>query len=168
MTVDRRQRLERLFAAINRWPDYAAGAGTVAMLISVLIQIVSRLSGRPVAWTEEGTRFLFIWIIFLGIAIGFRKAESARVTFFIDHMPRPVRRLAPYIYAIFTIGFFTLMLVKGAGLALQQYRTNEMGSALMIPMWTVGICVPVSGMLGILGVIEQLLLRPELVKAKGE
>jgi len=158
---DRRAQLERFFKAINRVPDILAVCCAVAMLVSVLIQICTRLIGRPVAWTEEATRFLFIWMIFLGLAAGFRRSESARVTFFIDLLPKPLRRLAPAIHVVVTIGFFLLMLVTGTDLVMQQIKTNEMGSALMIPLWIVGICVPISAVLGILGVLESVLLHPE-------
>ncbi|BDG60154.1 TRAP transporter small permease [Caldinitratiruptor microaerophilus] len=164
----RRDRIERFLAAVHRWPDYLAGLATAGMLVSVLLQIGSRLAGKPVAWTEEGTRFLFLWIVFLGIGAGFRKAESARVTYFLTKMPRPVRRLAPHIYAATTIGFFVLVLITGSQLVLQQIRSHELGSALMIPMWLVGISVPASAVLGILGVIESLLVRPELLQVEEE
>lgn len=167
-TGARRQRMERFFRTVNRIPDYVAGISTLAMLISVIIQIVTRLIGHPVAWTEEGTRFLFIWMIFLGIAAGFRRAESARVTYFVKLMPHFVQRLAPAIYLVATLSFFVLMLVTGTDLVMQQVRGDEMGSALMIPMWTVGICVPISAVLGILGVLESVLLHPESLKTEEE
>lgn len=158
---DRRAQLERFFTAVNRVPDALAVFCTTAMLVSVMIQICTRLMGRPVAWTEEATRFLFIWMIFLGLAAGFRRSESARVTFFIDLLPKSARRLAPAVHVVVTTGFFLLMLVTGTDLVIQQIKTSEMGSALMIPLWTVGICVPISAVLGILGVLESVLLHPE-------
>ena len=163
---DRRERIAAFFRAINRLPDYVTGIGIGGIIVTVLIQILSRWAGRPVAWTEEGTRFLFVWIVFLGIGAGFRKAESARVTIFLTWMPRPLRQASIWIYAVSTIGFFALMAVTGSQLVWQQVRGNELGSALMIPMWIVGICVPVSAAMGILGVIESMLLNPELVRIK--
>lgn len=38
------------------------------IVLVVLLQIVGRLSDRPVSWTEELTRALFIWMIFIGMA----------------------------------------------------------------------------------------------------
>lgn len=163
---DRREGIAAFFRSINRLPDYATGIGVGGIIVTVLIQILSRWAGKPVAWTEEGTRFLFVWIVFLGIGAGFRKAESARVTVFLTWMPRALRRASVWIYAVSTIGFFVLMLVTGSQLVWQQVRGNELGAALMIPMWIVGICVPISAIMGILGVIESLLVNPELMRIK--
>lgn len=156
-------RVAAFFRCVNALPDYLAGLGVAMVILTVFIQIVGRWIGRPAPWTEEATRFLFVWLVFLGIGSGFRQAESARVTVFLNYLPRPVRSLAPWIYLISTVGFFIFMLVTGAELVGQQVSMREMGSALMIPMWLVGICVPVSAVMGILGVFESVVLRPELI-----
>jgi TRAP-type C4-dicarboxylate transport system permease small subunit len=148
---------------VNKIPDYLAGVGVGAVIVTVSIQILGRWLGRPAPWTEEATRFLFIWLVFLGIGSGFRRAESARVTVFLNYLPGFLKRLAPWIYVVSTVGFFIFMFVTGVQLVSQQVRMRELGSALMIPMWLVGLCVPLSAVLGILGVMESIFLRPELI-----
>ena len=71
------------------------------------------------------------------------------------------------IYFIFH-RIFVFMIIYGANLAQQQFKMNEIGSAFMIPMWLVGISVPVSGVIGILGVIENVLFYPDLLEIKGD
>ena len=39
----------------------------------------------------------------------------------------------------------------------QQIMMNEMGTALKIPMSIIGICQPVAGVLGIIGVLQSFL-----------
>jgi TRAP-type C4-dicarboxylate transport system permease small subunit len=66
------------------------------------------------------------------------------------------------------------MIVYGFQLMMQQVNMNEMGSALMIPMWIIGASVPVSGILCVIGLLESLILHPHtvdiesLVKPKAE
>lgn len=152
----------------NRCFDLAAMAATFAIIAIVLIQIGGRLIGNPAAWTEEATRFIFIWMIFLGIGIGFRQAESARVVYFLKWMPAFVRRGSVWLYAVGTTGFFLFMLVTGTQLMLQQLNMNEMGSALMIPMWIVGLSLPVSALAGVIGVVESLLYHRDVLETGGE
>jgi len=156
-------RAATLFRTLNRIPDYLAGIGVGAVIVTVAIQILGRWVGRPAPWTEEATRFLFVWLVFLGIGSGFRQAESARVTVFLNYLPGSLQRLVPWIYILSTVGFFVFMFITGAQLVSQQVRMRELGSALMIPMWLVGICVPVSALMGLLGVVESVVLRPELI-----
>jgi C4-dicarboxylate transporter DctQ subunit len=151
------------FGYWNKLFDIFAGVSTCAMFITVLIQIFGRLSGHAAPWTEEATRFIFIWMIFLGIGIGFRKGESARVTYFLTWFPKGFRKLAPFIYILATIAFFIFMFITGTQIAMQQLNMHEMGSALMIPMWIIGLSLPVSAIIGILGVIESVVYHKELI-----
>lgn len=157
-------KIQKFFNIINKFFDVLAILGTVMIFATVLIQIIGRLTGHPAPWTEEGTRFLFVWMIYLGIGMGFRRGESARVTIFLKWMPRFIKKMSTWIYTVTSISFFIFMFVTGLQLVGQQIFMNELGSALMIPMWIVGICLPVSAVLGLLGIIENLLLYPELLE----
>lgn len=164
--------LGRFFSILDKIVDWVAGIATLGIIITVMIQILGRVFGNPAPWTEEATRFIFIWVIFIGIAMGFRKSESARVTIVITYAPAFVRKLSKWLYVVASFGFFLFMIIYGFDLMMQQVNMNEMGSALMIPMWIIGISVPVSGILGIFGVIESLIFYPETLaierSGKGE
>ncbi|WP_314001999.1 TRAP transporter small permease [uncultured Paenibacillus sp.] len=151
------------FVVLNRASDVIAAMSTASMFMIVIVQIVGRLANQPAPWTEEATRFIFIWMVFLGVAIGFRRAESARVTYFLKLMPRIIQRVGTAVYMLASTGFFIFMFYTGLDIVTQQLNTNEMGSALMIPMWIVGISVPVSSLLAIIGIIESAVYHRELV-----
>jgi len=160
-----KEKVQKFFRRIDRIFDVMAGLTTALIFVFLLIQISGRVLDSPAPWTEEGTRFVFIWMIYLGIGIGFRKGESARVTIFLRWMPRVVQQASKWVYLLTSAGFFLFMLVTGVELAMQQVNMNELGSALMIPMWLIGICVPVSAALGLLGLVESVLLHPEVLEA---
>jgi TRAP-type C4-dicarboxylate transport system permease small subunit len=143
--------------------DFSAGLTAAGIIVVVLLQVASRLIGEPVSWTEEATRFLFVWMVFLGLAAGFRTVESARVLVFIAAMPRVVRRLAVPIYVGFSILFFVLMGWTGIGLVQQQMMMNETTATLPIPMWVIGLIMPISAVVAILAILESLKTRRDLI-----
>jgi C4-dicarboxylate transporter, DctQ subunit len=149
------------FRVVNTVFDALAALSTALIFVIVIFQVIGRMSGHPAPWTEEGTRFVFIWMIFLGLGIGFRKGESARVTQFIRWAPKAMQRMSKWIYLVTSAGFFLFMFITGIQLAGQQIAMNELGSALMIPMWMVGVCVPVSAGLGLLGLAENFISYPD-------
>ena len=157
-------KVEKFFGTINKISDYMAFLLIVAILAAVTIQIVGRLADSPAPWTEEATRIFFIGMVYLGVGMGFRKGESARVTVFLDWFPRSVRNLGRWFYVIPSVGFFCFMFYTGLELVVQQYTMNEMGAAWMIPMWLVGLFMPLSAILGILGVAENMILHPHLLE----
>ena len=56
-------------------------AATAVLLIPVSLQIFSRFTQLIPAylWTEEASRFLFIWLIMLGAMIGVREGTHFEV-----------------------------------------------------------------------------------------
>ncbi|ASS89454.1 TRAP transporter small permease [Aeribacillus pallidus] len=156
--------INSFFRIINRVTDVMAAISAAAIFVVVVWQVIARLLGVPSPWTEEVTRYLFIWLIFLGIGVGFRKAESARVTILIKYAPKILNKTFTVIYAVATIGFFGFMLVYGIELMSQQINTNETSAALLLPMWVIGLSVPFSAVVGILNVIQSLIYNRELIE----
>lgn len=149
--------------AVTMLTDVAAGIAIFGVFIVVLLQVSSRLLGLPVSWTEEAIRYLFVWMIFLGLSAGFRTVETARVTVFIAAMPGVFRRLAVPIYVVSSVLFFILMGWTGISLVKQQLMMNETAATLAVPMWIIGIIMPVSAVLALLAIIESLRTRRDLI-----
>lgn len=152
-----------IFTYLNKASDFLAGLIAVALLSVVLLQIFGRLIGSSAPWTEEMTRYIFIWMIFLGMGLGFRKAESPRVTFVINMMPKAMKHLGKWLYSIATIAFLLFMVVYGIDLVMQQINMNETSSVLLIPMWIIGISIPISAILGIINTIQSLIYHRDLI-----
>lgn len=130
-----------------------AAGGTVLV---VLAQVVGRLMGAPVSWSEELTRAFFIWMIFIGLASSMRHADAARVTIFLQALPRAMRPVALPIYLLTSLGFFALMGWTGAAMVRQQFVMNESIATLACPTWILGLVMPISAVLAILCTLESL------------
>lgn len=143
--------------------DVAAGIACAGVLIVVLLQVIGRLTGNPLPWTEEATRFLFIWMVFLGLAAGFRTVESARVVVFLVMGRRLFQHLAVPIYVGSSIFFFGLMGWTGFTLTRQQFLMNETAATLPVPMWLIGMVMPVSAIIAVLAIIDSLHKRRDLI-----
>lgn len=150
--------------ALKGATDFAAGIAVIGVLLVVLLQVSSRLLGLPVSWSEEATRFLFVWMIFLGLAAGFRTVETARVTVLIAMMPRFIRRLSVPIYVVSSVVFFALTGWTGYHLVQQQWMMNETAATLAVPMWLIGTIMPLSSILAVLAIVESLRTRRGLIE----
>lgn len=157
-----------VFRALNFIMDTAAWLSVAGVLVVILLQVFFREIGRPLVWTEEASRFLFMWMAFLGMAIGFRNAESARVTIFVK-MFRPLCGVvSAVIYTLFTVGFFLLMLYTGYQMVEQQILFTEMASGFPLPMWVVGIIYPLAAVFGIVCLVQSLLYAYNKVEVTKE
>lgn len=144
-----------------------AGLSVFSICIVVSIQIFTRMNGTSVAWTEELTRYIFIWMIFLGVSIGFREAESPRVTFLQKYFPSFFKRVFVWVYSIGSIGFFLFMIISGIQFVFQQLMTSETSSVLQMPVWVVGLIIPFAALTGVINVIQSLLYKRDLIEKGG-
>ena len=138
------------------------------IVLVVLTQIVGRLGGHPFSWTEELTRGLFIWMIFIGMAASMRRADAARVTVALQWLARPLRRIAVPVYMAACLGFFALMAWTGIGMVRQQVAMNETIATLGWPGWVIGSVIPVSALVAIACTLASLRDSRNIIAADEE
>ena len=136
--------------------DGVCGIAVAAIVCVVLTQVAGRLLGMPFSWTEELTRACFIWMVFSGIAASIRHADAARVTVLLRYFPRFIRRQALFIYAACSLTFFSLTIWTGWHMVRQQVVMNEQIATLGWPSWVIGVIVPASAVLSLLGLWQSL------------
>ena len=123
-----------------------AGGLLFVVFLVVLTQVLMRYGfGWPNPWSEELSRFCFIWLSMLGAAL----AVERKSHFGFD---QAVRKLSPEQYrwarrfATAAVAAVSALLIV-SGLALVQLTGAQYSPALDIPMSWVYASVPVSGFL---------------------
>jgi TRAP-type transport system small permease protein len=104
--------------------------------------------GRTFTWYDEIARLLFVWIVFLGAAVGVRRTAHFRLHLVIDRLGPAGRRLAHAVGVLVLIGFGLVLIQQGWKLVeLGQFqRTPVMG---LSKQW-IYASVPTGGILIIL------------------
>jgi len=102
----------------------------VLLCLDVFLGVFSRyVMARTFTWYDEIARLLFVWIVFLGAAVGVRRAAHFRLHLVLDRLPSGVRRVAHVVGVLVLMGFGLLMIQQGWKLVeLGQFqRTPVMG-----------------------------------------
>ena len=84
--------LSGFFDIVNKLEDIVLAILVAGMVLVIMIQIIGRIIGRPFPWTEESSRYLFLWMMFVALAAGFNKCESSRVTLFLQMGPKWLKK----------------------------------------------------------------------------
>lgn len=124
------------------WADRAlaaaAGAIVVELLATVTAGIVSRALNHPLAWTDEASGFLMVWLACLGWMLATRQSAHIRIRVFQDKLPRAPWRateaailLAAALLGA-TVAFYSVRLI----------RSNADIEALALPVSTAWLYVP--------------------------
>jgi TRAP-type C4-dicarboxylate transport system permease small subunit len=130
----------------------AAGlAGAITVLL--VVAVVGRYSGLyALVWIEEAARAMFIWLCFLGAAVGVRRRGHFRLELFESFVPRAGRRAAQ-IAAHASLGALGIGLLL-TGATMMSDSAGQYTNALNLPLMLVYAAIPASGVLFIVSAAE--------------
>ncbi len=133
------QRIERGLDAIIQPVVFA---GMAALIGVITLQIVSRVFFSAVGWTEEVARFLLVWITFLAGTLAFQRGRHIAVTFVVDALPLPLRKLARLAALAIVLAFMVTLVVIGH--RYMQVQSFQKSAALRLSMTYVYAVIPLS------------------------
>lgn len=123
------------------------GALLACAVLLVLVQVFFRyLLKAPLGWTDQLCRFLFVWIVFLGLPVLFHKKAATAFDLLSSHLKgRPheiLQMVICLLTAVFAVAFFIFswqfMMKKGHQM-IPAFR--------MIPYYAVYASMPLSAVL---------------------
>ncbi len=139
--------------------ETGAGFAILTTLIAVLtLQVAGRqLPGLFFPWTEEVSRFLFVWLAFLGTALAVQRNAHVAIHVFADRTGPGVQLVLGLITRSLVVGFALIMVYYGLRLCM---TTRMVSTVLRLPMWLPYAAIPVAGMLivfhGLIGMLRLL------------
>ena len=99
---------------IDRW--FEESVITVLMgyfVLATILQVVARLVLKvPAAWTEETSRYAFIWMTFIGSAVAVKQARHVRVDLLDTYIKNPKIKTALFWFGTLAFLSFTLAMTK--------------------------------------------------------
>jgi TRAP-type C4-dicarboxylate transport system permease small subunit len=147
---------EKYIKLLNRSTENMTVVLLVAMVLLVFLQIVSRaVFSSSFAWTEEASRFLMIWVTFLGASFAFQYGAHISIEAFVTKLSQHVGKAVQVIGALACIAFFIVMIVKG--IEIIDRAMIQRSPALGIPMGYVYLVIPISATLMTINVIDVML-----------
>jgi len=150
----------RLIDGMNAAMRAAIAVLLAGMSICAMIQVIVRLvldtmgANFSVPWTEELSRYMMVWLIFLGAAYACRRAQLISLTIVVDRLPAQAQAAATTICALLCVAFYALLIQVG----ISAFRTGfiEMSPVLQFPKAYVYAAMPVGAAAMILNTLAFL------------
>ena len=133
----------------NRLAEWAMAFCLAAMTLLVGVQIAGRfLFNYSIFWSDELTRFLLIWVAFLGMSAGVRRGSHPGIESLVRAVSPRAGRLILSLAVCCSLIFFAVMLGYGSLLAFRTWpqRSPSLGLRMGIPY----LAVPAAGALMLL------------------
>ncbi len=116
---------------------------SVVMIVVTLAQVVFRyVIAAPLPWSEELARYCFVWIVFLGAAIGLSRGIHLGVDLFVNMLPEPVRRGLDALTSALMAGFAATVIY--ASLPVMSMNMLQRSPALGVQMSWIYAAIPIS------------------------
>ncbi len=131
----------------------------VVLCVDVFLGVFSRyVMMRTFTWYDEIARLCFVWMIFLGAAVGVRRGAHFRLHLLVDRF-RPGAARAAHLFSVIVVAGF------GAVLIWQGWKLVELGQFQQTPVMGLSkgyvyASMPVGGALMILFALPGLWRRP--------
>lgn len=156
-----------------RWLDQHFEEVLLAIfLCGIVIMMTTHVFFRyvmksPLTWTEEATRYMFIWFVFMGVSYGIRNDTHIRVNILEVLCPKviPVFSL---VQDIVSAAFVFYLLPAGMSAMQQIAERGQTSAGLHLPMVFVYGALMVGLWLSVIRIIQKFWMRVYRLTKKGK
>lgn len=116
---------------------------SVVMVCATLAQVIFRyVIAAPLPWSEELARYCFVWIVFLGGAVGLSRGIHLGVDLLVNKLPKPMQRGMAALTSLL-IGAFAVTVIY-ASFPVISMNMFQRSPALGVQMSYIYIAIPIS------------------------
>ncbi len=149
--------IERINNTVFKWLGMFLILITSFLVGIIFLQVVLRfVFNFSIAEIDELSRYLFVWVIFLGISYGFREKAHLGVVFFVELLPPKIKKAFLIGIELLVTIFFAVVVVTGYKMVL--FTMAQKSATLLIPMGYVYLAIPAGAIFCILAMLERLKL----------
>lgn len=137
------QRNSKLLSALLAGTKLSIILISLLMVVVTLAQVIFRyVIAAPLPWSEELARYCFVWIVFLGAAVGLSRGIHLGVDIFVNMLPRRFRHALDLLTSALIAGFSVAVVY--ASLPVINMNMLQRSPALGVQMSWIYIAIPIS------------------------
>lgn len=139
----------------------------IGMTFIMGIQVLCRYAfGMSLTWSEELTRYLFIWCGFLSVSYCSKKCISIKIEQFVAVFPRRVKAILKVVNHTIELIFFIYMIPFAYSYMMSAVSSGQVSPACGIPMYYVQAAPFVSFILVAFRILQRWIIEFRI--ARGE
>ncbi|MEQ9241074.1 TRAP transporter small permease [Roseovarius indicus] len=147
--------IARLLSFVSRFELILANASLAALVLVLAAQIFFRyVLHIGLSWSEEISRFVFVWFVYISASLAAQRGSHIRVTLFARLLPVPDRfvfLLADLVWVVFN----AFVVAAGVMLVTRTLKYPVYSTSLFIPLAYIYLVIPLAHALMILRILER-------------
>ena len=139
----------------------------ILMTVIMGIQVFSRYAlGASLSWSEELTRYLFVWEGFLSVSYCTKKCISIKIEQFVAMFPRRGKAIYKLVNHTFELIFFFYLIPFAVKYLISAVESGQVSPACHIPMYYVQAAPLVSFVLVAIRIMQRWYAELQVVRRK--
>jgi TRAP-type C4-dicarboxylate transport system permease small subunit len=136
--------LFKLEKAVDSCIVVVCGSMLFGITALVFIQVIFRyVLQDSISWSEELTRYMLVWVVFLASGYVLNKGGHANIDLLLNLFPQTMRTIVERSSLLLIVCFSCLIIRYG--FILMRFGQRQVSSALGIPMNYVYLAIPIGG-----------------------
>lgn len=109
----------------------------------VFVNVILRAFGFGITWAEEGTRYIIVWLSFIGGSLCAKHGEHVGIDLLTQVTPpRLTKVIVAFSQWVASIFMFVLV-YYGWLMAKSTMNTGQISTGVMMPMWIIYMGIPI-------------------------
>jgi len=96
--------------------------------------VMRRVFNNSLVWSEELARYMFIWLIYIGISYGAKLKRHIKVEVLVNTLSPKMQPYLLLLGEVIFLGFAVFIIYSSYGIVLRQIALGQNSPALGIPM----------------------------------
>lgn len=128
---------------IIRWLDAHLEEAILTIFLFIMVAIMGYqvamryIFNSSLSWSEELTRYLFVWSSFISIAYCIRHQSSIKIDQILHLFPKVVQKVILLMIKVIMLLFFAYLLRYSFNVVRSTINSGQLTPALQIPMYLV-------------------------------
>lgn len=135
--------MERLKKILLNIEDNISALMLAIMLVVLFQQVLSRWAGASNSWSEELSRYFFVWIVYLGGSSAVKTNEHVKIEALTKLWPKKIRPFALLIGDIMWLVFACFIIYYSGKLTYNLFKVGTVSMGLRINMGWAYAAIPV-------------------------
>lgn len=133
------------------------------------IQVFSRyVLGASPSWSEELTRYLFVWAGFLSVSYCTKRCISIKIEQFVAMFPKRGKAVFKLVNHTFELIFFFYLIPFAVKYLISAVESGQVSPACHIPMYYVQAAPLVSFVLVAIRIMQRWYAELQIIRNRGE
>lgn len=144
---------------------------TICMILMVVfcailfLQVVMRkVFNNSLSWSEELARYIFIWMVFIGISYGAKQMKHLKIDVFLNVFPKKLRAVIVILADLIVLVFGGVVVFAAYTTVSKYLQVGTASPAVHVPYWFIHSAPVVGYTLTIIRQIQTIIYRIKNLK----